>query len=621
MSAQQFNLKAVFSLIDKITAPLKGINNTAASTTKAFGNVGGAAGSASQKLDGVTRAARNTSLSFQFVEQAAEKVTPAVTTMSERIGAAQKVLEKFGLTADRMRKSGGGHGGLFGLGAGFLGAFGAYELGKDFIHINATLEGFRSSLETTMGGPKQADAAMAWVSKFERKSPYSYEQVAETFTTLQAYGMNPMGGSLEAVANASGAMHKQLWQGALAMVDAVNGMYRELKLFGIHAKDDGDQVRLTWKDPKTSKWHAGFAQKGTDQVGALVVTAFNQIGGGGMARMARTWDGLMSNLESAWWRFNKMVADSGVWKAMKGDLMNLSDWLANTANDKVLQGWADKIAGAAVKIYFAIRDLVTKIDWIKLIGDIADLVSGFTNLIDKVGGFGTVIKGFIAGWIFFKTIGIGITIANVVTAIIEATAAAEGIIPVIIAAGAAFLGLDVAMGPIGLIILAVAALAAGAFLLITNWDKVSKWFMDFLKFMSTSPFVPDWIRQLSAAAIDIATHWDKVTKAFKDFGTTATGVWNGFPKPLRDFLLAMENVNIGSFNMDAANLGAKAGLAVRQSLGLPVAPIGSAQNAPVKGTIRADIHVHGPATVKGVQSSGNVDTHVHQVLNGFQGAK
>lgn len=602
MSAN-FNLKAVFTLIDRITAPMKKIDATTKAVEKTF--------------DGVTRAAKNTSLSFQYVEQAAAKVTPTVTTMSARIGVASAVLDKYGLSANRVAKTNGLLHHSMGLIATALGGLGAMKLMRDFIHINATLEGYRSSLETTTGSPAGAEKAMKWISNFERKSPYSYEQVADLYTQLQAYGLNPEGGSLMAVANASGAMHKQLWQGGLAMVDAVNGMYRELKLFGIHAKEDKDKVRLSWKDPKTGQWHAGVAQKGSDRIAALVTTAFNQIGAGGMGRMARTWDGLMSNLESAWWRFNKMVADSGTWKAIKADLSSLSDWLANPNNDKVLQKWADKIGSAATKIYFAIKKLLTSIDWGKLLDNIGKFAEWMGTLIDKVGGFKTIFDGLIASWIFFKTIGISVTVVRIATAIIEATTAAEGIIPVIIAAGAAFLGLDVAMGPITLIILAVAALAAGAYLVISNWDKCKGWFMGFLDFMNTSPFVPSWIQGLSQSATEIATHWDKVTDAFNRFSKAATDAWNTFPKPLRDFLSATARLDPYGAVTGAANAGQSSGNWVRDQWQKAWPSPGANPAQPqVRGKL--DIHVShdGKPTVKKVES--NTDLFEFNVLNGFQ---
>jgi hypothetical protein len=628
MSAQ-FNLKAVFSLIDKITAPLKGIDNVLKGTSKAFDAADKAGAGASKSFDTVSRTARNTALSFQFIEKAADKVTPAVTTMSQRISAAQKVLEKYGFTADRMRKQ-GGRGGLFGMGLGFLGAFGAYELGRDFIHINATQDRFRAALTTTTGSAAGADRAMKWISMFERKAPYDYEQVADTYTQLQSYGLKPEQGALQAVADASGAHGKKLWQGSLAMVDAVNGMYRELKLFGIHAKEDKNQVRLSWVDPKTGQWHAGFAQKGSDAVAALVVKAFESTSAGGMALYARTWDGLMSNLTSAWWRFATMVANSGVWNALKDDLAKLSDWLGNPAHDAILQKWADKIAAGAVKIYFAIRELVTKIDWIKLISDFAELVSGVTALVDKLGGFTNVIEGFIAGWLFFKTLRIGVMLYEVGTAIAEVMAAAEGVVPAVIAAGAAFLGLDVAMGPIGLIILAVAALAAAAFLVVTHWDTVKKWFAGFLDFLTTSPFVPDWIHQLMLGAYQIVTHWNEVVKVFDDVGAAINRMWNSIPKPLRDAIsyaastAAMDTVLPGSSmwmplhngpNMKPSQAGPWSSLF--NGTGSATTPPGAATG---KNHLRADIVVHGPGTVKSVTASDGVETAVHQALNGFQGA-
>lgn len=122
---------------------------------------------------------------------------------------------------------------------------------------------------------------------------------------------------------------------------------------------------------------------------------------------------------------------------------------------------------------------LAKVDWVQFAEGVGKAIVGVVKLFEMIGGLHGIITG------------VG------VAAILQFTAS-------IFSIGTTFATMiGVASGPIGWIILAVGALATGAFLLWRNWDKVAKWF---------------------------GGVWTRIKTAFAD---GATAVWNSLPPWLR----------------------------------------------------------------------------------------
>lgn len=134
---------------------------------------------------------------------------------------------------------------------------------------------------------------------------------------------------------------------------------------------------------------------------------------------------------------------------------DLTEFLA-----KNKEAFAGRLSEAVSKL----ADSLKKVDFEKLANDAMDCFHAIGELYDKIGGFDTIMKAF-AGFIAGKAV---ISIGQFVGSLITLGRSFFALIPIIRAVGIAFVA-----NPVGAVITAI---AAGAALIMSNWDKVGPFF-------------------------------------------------------------------------------------------------------------------------------------------------
>lgn len=124
----------------------------------------------------------------------------------------------------------------------------------------------------------------------------------------------------------------------------------------------------------------------------------------------------------------------------------------------------DAFAGRLSEAVSKLADSLKKVDFEKLANDAMDCFHAIGELYDKIGGFDTIMKAF-AGFMAGKAV---ISIGQFVGSLITLGRSFFALIPIIRAVGIAFVA-----NPVGAVITAI---AAGAALIISNWDKVGPFF-------------------------------------------------------------------------------------------------------------------------------------------------
>ena len=515
------NLKAVFSLIDKITAPMKKIENVTSAVGKGFGKAGEWA-----------------------------------KGMASKVGKVKASLDEYGESAEKAeKKSDGFKDALKGL-AGLAAGFSFVEFVKGFVDTGSKFEQYQATLETVLGSQAKAKAAMAWVNDFANVTPYELDQVTEAFVKLTAYGMDPMDGTLKKLGNAASGMGKDLDSAIEMMADAQQFQFERLKEFGIQSNQVGNKVIFTYH--KAGKEMTKTVQKNGQDVKAALLDIFEGNFAGAMDKQSQTLAGILSNIRGSWATFQLKVDQGGVFDRLKGKLQGFMDWLGDKKNQSKINEWAGRVSDSLGRLLDSVVNMATSIDWPTVIDNFSKFVDGILKFVNACGGLKNIVDIGIAAWIASVVLGL------------------TSLIPLIIAVAAAFFGLELVAWPITLVIAAVAALAAGAFLLWRNWDKVKKWFSGFVDWIASHfmnlplplkllalPFLiiknwgaisaffggifnwlkekflslPGWAQALISLPLAIISHWKEITTAFgkiwdgiqSAFKTGVDAVWNILP--------------------------------------------------------------------------------------------
>jgi len=202
--------------------------------------------------------------------------------------------------------------GSLGVGLG-LGALVGQVIGaqREFDKLNA-------SLITITGSSKAAREVFGVLQEFAAKTPYSLQEVTEGFLKLRNLGLTPSERALTSYGNTASAMGKNLNQLIEAVADAATGEFERLKEFGIKAKQQGDQVSLTFQGVTTKVGNnAAEIEKYLMQIGEVNFA-------GAMSRQADTLDGDLSALSDTWKRTLTAFSTSGFGDTVRGSVMALS---------------------------------------------------------------------------------------------------------------------------------------------------------------------------------------------------------------------------------------------------------------------------------------------------------
>lgn len=199
-----------------------------------------------------------------------------------------------------------------GVGLGFTAmAHQVLDAQREFDKLNA-------SLITATGSTAQAKEAFAALQAFASTTPYSVQEATEAFIKMRNLGLDPSERALRSYGNTAAAMGKDLTQMVEAVADASTGEFERLKEFGITAKQNGDQVALTFKGMT-----ATIGNNAKDIQGYL-----RNLGevdfAGGMELRAATLDGAISNLGDTWQNFLRTVSQSGAGDGAREGVTQLS---------------------------------------------------------------------------------------------------------------------------------------------------------------------------------------------------------------------------------------------------------------------------------------------------------
>lgn len=165
------------------------------------------------------------------------------------------------------------------------------ETGKSIFTTTAKFETYGKVLENALGSKSLAQKALADIQKMAASTPFSVDELTESFVKFVNRGLSPSMAELENLGDLASSQGKSFDQLTEAVLDAGTGEFERLKEFGISASKSGDQVALSFK---------GVTQTVANTPAAInaAIVAFGDAKGvmGGMAAISTTLDGQLSNL-------------------------------------------------------------------------------------------------------------------------------------------------------------------------------------------------------------------------------------------------------------------------------------------------------------------------------------
>ena len=195
------------------------------------------------------------------------------------------------------------------------------------VSVQRQFDVLNSSLVTVTGGSEEAERAFAWIKEFAATTPYALAEVTEAFVRMKALGLDASREALVSYGNTASAMGKSLNQMIEAVADASTGEFERLKEFGIRARQERDQVTLTFRGVETT------VRNSSEEIVRYLRRIGEEDFGGAMAERAKTLDGALSNLGDTWDELFRTVNAAGVGQVIYDSVALATQGVQNLINN------------------------------------------------------------------------------------------------------------------------------------------------------------------------------------------------------------------------------------------------------------------------------------------------
>lgn len=269
-------------------------------------------------------------------------------------------------------------------GAAAAGGAAAGIFARGVIGNAAKFEQYQVALEGTEGSAKKAKAAMAWVQKFAKDTPYDIDTVTDSFVRARGVGIDPMTGAFRILGDAAGGTRKSLMDSVEAIADAQTGEFERLKEFNITSSSKGSQVTFSYID-KAGKQASKSVKKSMTEIRGAVLDIFDKKYGGGMERQAKTLTGIWNNLQDVITNFELSVAGKGIFDKVKNRLQGVLEYTDKLAKDGSLDRWAQSASDWMVTLFDKADHFVRDVDWKSVATGIGTIVSALVTVVGWIG--------------------------------------------------------------------------------------------------------------------------------------------------------------------------------------------------------------------------------------------
>ncbi|HHY0486347.1 TPA: tape measure protein [Vibrio parahaemolyticus] len=306
------------------------------------------------------------------------------------------------------------------LGAGAVAV--AFE--RTFVKTAAEFERYQVMLNQLQGSEEGGARAMAWIEQFTQDTPYAVNEVTQAFVKLKAFGLDPMDGTMQAIADQASMMGGtaesvegialalgQAWtKGKLQGEEALQLLERGVPVWDYLvkvSKELGHNNGLGFTAAQLQDM-ASKGELGRDTIMRLI-EEMGRASEGSAKKQMETWSGMVSNMGDHWTIFKKDVMDSGAFEVLKDELGGFLAQLDEMKKTGEYDEFVEKVGKDLVEGFRAAAEAAREI---KEAGqEIMPVIRQVTNmtavLIDAVGGYGNLAKILASIYAVNKAIRIG----------------------------------------------------------------------------------------------------------------------------------------------------------------------------------------------------------------------
>lgn len=249
-------------------------------------------------------------------------------------------------------------------------AVGAVKLGKSIIDTSRKFEDLGATMLAITGDTERAGAALATIEQFTAGTPFQLENVTQAFTRFYQAGITPTQETLTAFGNVAAANNKDITDLAQAVFNATTGEMEMLKQFGIVAKQNGDQVEMTFEGQTVT------IDKTREAISEYVKAIGEDRFEGALEARLNTVSGAFSNVADKSSLLQKEIGEAGLNQALTELGLSLGDAIEFAGETGLAETLGNVLAGAV--------DILTK--------SLNFIVANFYNFIDAAVELGIKIR-------------------------------------------------------------------------------------------------------------------------------------------------------------------------------------------------------------------------------------
>lgn len=309
------------------------------------------------------------------------------------------------------------------------GAAVAYGFKKTFVDTAAEFERYQIMLNKLQGGPEGGAKAMDWIKQFTQDTPYAVDEVTNAFVKLKAFGLDPMNGTMQAIADQAAMMggtaetvdgialaFGQAWtKGKLQGEEALQLLERGVPVWDYlvqASKDLGQNNGFGYSAQQIQE----MASKGqlTRKAIQALLDQMGKASKGAAREQMNTWNGMISNMGDHWTLFKNDVMESGAFDVLKSELGGLLSQLDEMKKTGEYDKLVEEIGGNLVDSFHAVSDAAKEVKNVgrELLPVLDGIGRGAKAISDAVGGYESLAKILASIYIINKGIRIAAPLAQ-----------------------------------------------------------------------------------------------------------------------------------------------------------------------------------------------------------------